>query len=126
VLPRLDGRRKRSVLQFLSEAGLINVDHRQVLLDLSEADLRAAFFPELNLRKANLSGADLRWTLAITPHNKPRRLDVPETLLGLLPSQLAAPIRKKSLLLETTIPCAPAPGHQRRSDSSCRTRPLYG
>src|SRR5215210_8429965 len=72
-----------------------------------------------------LSAQPLSWTLAFTPHNKPRRLDVPGTLLGLLPSQLAAPIRKKSLL-ETTILCVPAPGHRRRSDGSCRTRPLCG
>ena len=52
VLPRLDGKRKRSVLQFLYESGLIDKDIKCV--DLSGADLTKA-----NLMGANLVGADL-------------------------------------------------------------------
>src|SRR5215472_10198100 len=40
VLPRLDGRRKRSVLQFLHEAGLIIKD--QAVIDLHGADFEKA------------------------------------------------------------------------------------
>ena len=47
VLPRLDKERKRSVLQFLHESGLIEKGKR--IIDLSGADLSGA----------NLSGADL-------------------------------------------------------------------
>jgi uncharacterized protein YjbI with pentapeptide repeats len=55
VLPRLDGERKGSVLQFLYEAGLI--DKTRVVVDLMEADLR-----EANLTFANLMSAYLRRT----------------------------------------------------------------
>jgi uncharacterized protein YjbI with pentapeptide repeats len=58
VLPRLDGERKRSVLQFLYESGLIAVDHPVV--NLSGADLSEAKLKRANLRKADLSKADLR------------------------------------------------------------------
>jgi uncharacterized protein YjbI with pentapeptide repeats len=53
VLLRLNGSRKRSVLLFLYEAGLINKGGR--IVDLTDADLS-----EADLREANLSGADLR------------------------------------------------------------------
>src|SRR5260370_13869 len=52
VLPRLDKERKRSVLQFLHESGLIDKGSR--IIDLRGADLSGA-----NLGKANLSGANL-------------------------------------------------------------------
>src|SRR5215211_4152226 len=55
VLLRLDGDRKRSVLQFLYESGLIHKDWGVVSLEL--ADLR-----EADLSEANLSEADLSWT----------------------------------------------------------------
>src|SRR5215217_1084541 len=76
VLGRLDSGRKRSVLQFLFESGLIYKE--QTLLDegklikrrynivslgkadLHEADLREANLREANLREAFLYGADLR------------------------------------------------------------------
>jgi uncharacterized protein YjbI with pentapeptide repeats len=53
VLARLDGQRKRSVVQFLYESGLISAD--RPVLDLSGADLSGA-----DLRVANLHGANLR------------------------------------------------------------------
>ena len=53
MLPRLDGLRKRSVVQFLYESGLITKDH--VVIDLTGAHLAA-----VNLTSANLKGANLR------------------------------------------------------------------
>ncbi len=58
VLPRLNGRRKRSVLQFLNESGLIDKDKR--IVDLTGAGLSGANLLEANLLGANLSGANLR------------------------------------------------------------------
>ncbi len=58
VLPRLDGDRKRSVLQFLHESGLISKD--QTIVDLSDADLSKTNFSHANLRGADLRGAILR------------------------------------------------------------------
>src|SRR6266566_825417 len=52
VLPRLNGKRKGSVVQFLYESGLIHKD--QKIVDLSQANLR-----EADLSRANLDGADL-------------------------------------------------------------------
>jgi hypothetical protein len=62
VLPTLDGNRKRRVLQFLYEAGLIDKERPIVGLrgaDLRGADLRGAFLSDANLRGAFLSGAFL-------------------------------------------------------------------
>ena len=77
VLPRLDGSRKTTVMQFLSEAGLITQGQRDLLhdpampswrktivdltgADLSKADLRNKIdLHEANLEKVNLSGANL-------------------------------------------------------------------
>ena len=83
VLPRLNGGRKRNVIQFLYESGLITKDSVIVDLkgadltrvdlseaadlsganlsyaDLSEANLRRAYVSGANLSGANLSGADL-------------------------------------------------------------------
>jgi flagellar basal body-associated protein FliL len=63
VLPTLDRNRKRRVLQFLYEAGLI--DKERPIVDLTGADLRGAglsgaFLSDANLSGAFLSGADLR------------------------------------------------------------------
>jgi uncharacterized protein YjbI with pentapeptide repeats len=64
VLPRLDGARKRNVLQFLYEAGLIETangandgtsGNHNPIVDLNGADFRGA-----NLAKISLPGADLR------------------------------------------------------------------
>jgi uncharacterized protein YjbI with pentapeptide repeats len=55
VLPRLDGHRMGSVVQFLYESGLITKDH--VVIDLTGAFLDRAY-----LFKANLIGANLRGT----------------------------------------------------------------
>jgi hypothetical protein len=63
VLQRLDGRRKRSVLQFLFEGGLIERSDPIIGLrgaDLSDADLNEALLNETDLREVNLRGADLR------------------------------------------------------------------
>ncbi len=72
VLPRLDGRRKGRVLQFLYESGLIIKG--QSIIDLKGADLKDAdllgaklsgadlsgvFLREANLFQANLNGANL-------------------------------------------------------------------
>jgi uncharacterized protein YjbI with pentapeptide repeats len=62
VLTRLDGTRKRSVLQFLYESGLVIKDHVVVNLkgaDLSDARLSAAELSGVNLSEAGLSGAYL-------------------------------------------------------------------
>jgi uncharacterized protein YjbI with pentapeptide repeats len=53
VLGRLDGGRKRSVMEFLYESGLINKD-RPII------DLTGAFLNKANLIEANLIGANLR------------------------------------------------------------------
>jgi hypothetical protein len=53
VLPRLDRERKRSVMQFLYESGLIYKD--SLVLDMSEADLRGAYLIGANLSETNLS-----------------------------------------------------------------------
>src|SRR5713226_8429564 len=58
VLPRLDKERKRSVLQFLHESGLIDKDKR--IIDLRGADLSGANLDEANLGGAYLRGAILR------------------------------------------------------------------
>jgi hypothetical protein len=58
VLPTLDGNRKRSVLQFLYEAGLI--DKERPIVDLTGADLRGGGLSGAFLSGAFLSGADLR------------------------------------------------------------------
>ena len=55
VLPRLDGFRKRSVVQFLYESGLITKDH--VVIDLTGAHLAAVNLTSVNLKEANLHGA---------------------------------------------------------------------
>ena len=85
VLPRLDGKRKRNLLLFLLDAGLI--DRKSQIIDVSDADLSKADLSEsrlwrdkwiidslnnsksittanadlsgVNLRNANLNGADL-------------------------------------------------------------------
>jgi uncharacterized protein YjbI with pentapeptide repeats len=57
VVPSLDGRRKRSVVQFLYESDLITVDRRVV--DLTGADFTRADLGKVSLSKADLSGAIL-------------------------------------------------------------------
>ena len=72
VVARLDGSRKRSLVRFLHEAGLINKDKPTVGLsgadlrraelsgaDLSDADLNGADLSNARLRRASLSGTDL-------------------------------------------------------------------
>lgn len=63
VLPRLNGKRKGSVIQFLQEAGLIDSDNPIVGLqraDLSDVNLQVALLQKANLEEANLERADLR------------------------------------------------------------------
>jgi len=57
VVPNLDGRRKRSVVQFLYESDLITIDRRVV--DLTGADFTRAELQKASLSKADLSGAIL-------------------------------------------------------------------
>jgi len=63
VLPRLDGRRKPSVLQFLHESGLIKKGAKVVDLtgaNLRGADLSLAYLSKADLSQTSLVGADLR------------------------------------------------------------------
>jgi uncharacterized protein YjbI with pentapeptide repeats len=57
VLSRLDGKRKKNVLQFLLDTGLINITNP--IVDLKGANLRGADLSFANFSKANLVGADL-------------------------------------------------------------------
>jgi hypothetical protein len=57
VLPRLDATRKRSVLQFLHESGLIDKDTS--IINLKAADLREASLIGADLRRADLREAGL-------------------------------------------------------------------
>jgi len=64
VLHSLDSRRKGSLLQFLSEAGLINGDTDKVIIylekaDLNKADLTGIFLHGVNLSRANINDANL-------------------------------------------------------------------
>ncbi len=62
ILGRIDGTRKRSVVQFLYESQLIQKDQPIVSLsgaDLSGAGLSGAILSDANLSDAGLSGADL-------------------------------------------------------------------
>lgn len=64
VLSRLDSERKRSVLQFLSESGLIDKD--KSIIDLSRAELSST-----TLHKAKLEGAaDLKDALDTIPEQR--------------------------------------------------------
>lgn len=60
ILSRLDGTRKRSVLQFLKESGLIHRDKR--IVDLSGADLSNAELGRINMNPVDWNYADLRRT----------------------------------------------------------------
>jgi uncharacterized protein YjbI with pentapeptide repeats len=63
VLPRLDDKRKGSVLQFLHEAKLIDKGKSIVILDgadFSHANLRDAYLDSASLSRANFSQADFR------------------------------------------------------------------
>jgi uncharacterized protein YjbI with pentapeptide repeats len=88
VLSRLDGERKRRVVQFLYEAGLIAEDRPILSIrgsDLREADLRVAplrrvYLSGADLREADLSGADL-WG-ANLDHADPRGADLRKADLG--------------------------------------------
>jgi len=57
TLGQLDGDRKRSLLQFLYESGLIDKTHP--IIDLSGADLKDANLRDMELINADLSGAYL-------------------------------------------------------------------
>src|SRR5918999_1227509 len=58
ALTRLDGHRKRSVLQFLYESGLVIKE--RVVVDLKGADLSEANLSATNLHKVKLRRGDLR------------------------------------------------------------------
>ncbi len=57
VLPRLDGNRKRAVLQFLHESGLIDKSRR--IIELNGADLTGTELTGSDLKGADLSETDL-------------------------------------------------------------------
>ena len=61
LLPRLDGRRKGSLLQFLYESGLIDED--KCIIDLRGADLSKVDLYMIDLHNANLRGANLKEVL---------------------------------------------------------------
>ena len=68
VLSRLDGIRKRSILQFLYESGLITRDRAIFNLrqsDFTGVNLKLAILMQADLRGANLSGAHLRRAMLI-------------------------------------------------------------
>ncbi len=65
VLPRLDKGRKKSVLQFLFEARLIDKDKNNIV-NLSGANLSGAFLYNANLGRADLSQANLKGATGIT------------------------------------------------------------
>jgi uncharacterized protein YjbI with pentapeptide repeats len=58
VLPRLDSARKRSILQFLYESGLLKKE--KCILDLTGADLSGTNLRLADLREADLTGAILK------------------------------------------------------------------
>ena len=58
ILARLDGNRKKNVLQILYESGLI--EEGNCIVNLSGADLSEALLYGASLSKADLRGADLR------------------------------------------------------------------
>lgn len=60
LLPRLDSNRKRSVLQFLQESGLIYKN--KSIVDLSGADLSKIYLRGAKLINVDLSGANLKGT----------------------------------------------------------------
>lgn len=66
LLPQLNGTRKREVLQFLHESGLIHTGHDTIVslagADLSHTDLRDANLEDADLEGAHLSGAVLSHT----------------------------------------------------------------
>lgn len=57
ILPRLDANRKRSVLEFLYEAGLIL--RGQSIIHVYDADLSMVNMQVIDLHGADLSGANL-------------------------------------------------------------------
>jgi len=74
LLSRLDSARKRSVLEFLYEASLIDLG--QTFISLEQADLSGSDLNGANLIRADLSGANLSWEAdlidAILSGAKPR------------------------------------------------------
>jgi hypothetical protein len=70
VLPRLDGKRKGSVLQFLYELSLLYENSIISLekADLRGADLRGADLEGIDLSEANLEGATLEYADLIKAH----------------------------------------------------------
>ena len=74
ILPRLDANRKRSLLQFLHESGLIDKNKPIIYLrdaNLSGANLYKAFLNGVNLCEVDLSGANLSEArLGIVPQKK--------------------------------------------------------
>jgi hypothetical protein len=59
TLCQLDAYRNAYVLRFLRETGLVNIDTRKSIIDLTEADLSEVKLSKVNLSKVNLSGAKL-------------------------------------------------------------------
>jgi uncharacterized protein YjbI with pentapeptide repeats len=66
VLPRLDSRRKKSVLQFLHESGLI--DNINAIVDMKGANLKNADLNFFHLTRASLVGADLSAATLFNAH----------------------------------------------------------
>jgi uncharacterized protein YjbI with pentapeptide repeats len=108
VLPRLDGLRKRSVVQFLYEARLITKD--TVALDLREANLNFA-----NLNGANLTGVNLRGvslTKAKMNDTKLGQADLSDTMMfgaNLLMAKLRRADMRRAVLMSENTDSIPLP-----------------
>jgi hypothetical protein len=106
VLPRLDGLRKRSVVQFLYEARLITKD--SVALDLREANLNFA-----NLNGANLTGVNLRGvslTKAKMNNTKLGQADLSDTMMfgaNLLMAELRRADMSRAVLMSENTDSIP-------------------
>jgi uncharacterized protein YjbI with pentapeptide repeats len=99
VLGRLDSSRKRSVLQFLYESGLIAKD--RAVIDLRGADLSKARLIGLNLSQADLSEANL--SQANLSEASLRRADLSEAKLGEADLQYARVGSPRDTFFEQTL-----------------------
>jgi Pentapeptide repeats (8 copies) len=117
VLPTLNANRKRSVLQFLYEAGLI--DKEYPIVDLRGADLRGADLSGAFLSDANLSGAFLSG--AFLSEADLRGADLREAELNgaiLIKARLGTARVSVVLPDEGAEPAEPHPAHLRQADLS--------
>jgi uncharacterized protein YjbI with pentapeptide repeats len=106
VLTRLDGLRKRSVVQFLYEAKLITKD--SVALDLREANLNFANLNGANLTAVNLRGVSL--TKAKINDTKLGQADLSDTMMfgaNLLMAELCRADMSRAVLMSENTDSIP-------------------